>query len=350
LLKSATKQVVQWCGIYRHVWLDITEKIYVANWYPVVCVYDDEGWNLDPYYPIGDPFYSDTANYRVDITVPQEYKIAATGQVVEEVAQEAEKSISVDAKAVRDFAWIASDKFQVSKEKVGDTIVYSYHYTPEGGVEALDYAASALEIFNNLFGKYPYSQLSVVQSDFFIGGMEYPNLVMIDGTLYSDGNLNWLEIITVHEVAHQWWYGLVGNDQVDEPWLDESLTEYSTVLYYGQRYGAEEEQRKYEELISKGKYQLFQIYTADHDIDETIDRPIHKFDNWIVYDSLVYGKGAIMFYELRKEMGDDTFFEVLREYFNSNQFKNASPKDLMDACKKVTGKEWNSFFDKWLYD
>lgn len=321
-----------------------------ANWYPVVCVYDDEGWNLDPYYPIGDPFYSDIANYTVNITAPREYIIATTGEVIEEAEQGEEKSWSINAMAVRDFAWIASDKFQISDKKVGDTTVYSYYYTSDGGLEALDYAASSLEIFNRLFGEYPYPQLSVVQSDFFIGGMEYPNLIMIDRTLYGEENRDWLEVVTVHEVAHQWWYGLVGNDQIDEAWLDESLTEYSTILYYGQRYGKEEEQRKYEELITKGKYQLFQIYTVGQNIDETIDRPIYKFDNWLVYDSLVYGKGTMMFNELRKEMGEDVFYKVLQEYFDSNQFKNASLEDLLAVCEKITKNQWDSFFDKWLYD
>lgn len=322
-----------------------------ANWYPIACVYADGQWHLDPYYAIGDPFYSNISNYRVEITAPKDYIIAATGEMAEEIREEGDNRVwNIAAKAVRDFAWIASNKFKVSEKKVGSTTVYSYYYTPEGGKEALDYAASALEIFNELFGKYPYPQLSVVQADFFIGGMEYPNLVMIDGSLYGEESRDWLELITVHEVAHQWWYGLVGNNQIKQPWLDEALTEYSTLLYYGQRYGTEEEQEKYEEQIAKGKYQIFRILTSDFDIDETIDRPIYEFDNWIVYDSLVYGKGAMMFHELRKEMGDEMFFKVLKEYFKSNQFKNARPEDLMAACRKVTGRSWDDFFNSWLYD
>jgi len=322
-----------------------------ANWYPIVCVYADGQWHLDPYYAIGDPFYSDIANYKVEITAPKDYIIAATGEIAEEIREEGNNKVwNINAKAVRDFAWIASDKFKVSAKKVGNTTVYSYYYNPEGGMGALDYAASSLEIFNSLFGKYPYPQLSVVQADFFIGGMEYPNLVMIDGTLYGEESRDWLELITAHEVAHQWWYGLVGNNQIKQAWLDESLTEYSTVLYYEQRYGIEEGQRIYEELVAKGKYQIFRILTADSDIDETIDRPIYEFDNWVIYDSLVYGKGAMMFHELRKEMGDEMFFRMLKEYFKSNQFKNAKPEDLMAACKKITGKSWDEFFNSWLYD
>ena len=79
-------------------------------------------------------------------------------------------------------------------------------------------------------------------------------MVMIDGSLYDGDQDDWLELVTVHEVAHQWWYGLVGNDEVHDSWLDEGLTEYSTILYYGQRYGREEEEYKYQTYINKGKF------------------------------------------------------------------------------------------------
>lgn len=322
----------------------------IANWYPILCVYDEKGWNVDPYYPLGDPFYSDVSNYQVTITAPQEYVVAFTGDLLETVEEGGRKTWKIQAVGVRDFAWIASDKFKVSHNRVGDTDVYSYHYTVMGGRESLDYASNALEIFNGLFGIYPYNQLSVVQTDFFIGGMEYPNLIMVDGDLYKKGAENWLEIVTVHEVAHQWWYGMVGNNQIYEAWLDEALTEYSTILYFGQLYGTDEEEAKYQEIVNRGKYQLFRIYNAEKNVDETIHRPLYEFDDWIQYDCLVYGKGAIMIYELRNHVGDEAFFRILKEYFAANCFKNATGSDFIAACRKITGKDWEPFFVQWLYD
>lgn len=322
----------------------------LGNWYPILCVYDERGWHLEPYYPIGDPFYSDVANYRVSIRAPEEFTIASTGDLMNIKKEEGQSVWEFEALGVRDFAWVGSEKFKISSMNVGDTMVHSYYYTQEGGEKALDFGVHALKIFNELFGVYPYKNLSIVQTDFFIGGMEYPGLVMVDGNLYKGNQDNWLEVVTVHEVAHQWWYGLVGNDQVHDSWLDEALTEYSTIIYYGFRYGQKEEKQKYEDLINKGKYQLFKIYRADQDIDETIHRPLYEFDDWIEYDSLVYGKGAIMFYELRKEMGDETFFKVLNKYFLHNRFKNAKPEDLFKICQEVTGQSWLDFFEQWLYD
>lgn len=322
----------------------------IANWYPIACVYDDEGWNTDPYYPIGDPFYSDTANYRVRIKAPREYVIASTGNIVEVVNEGDKKIWSIEAVAVRDFAWVASDRFRVSSKQVGGTTVYSYYYDREPGLRALEYGAAALGIFNELFGTYPYNQFSVVQTDFFIGGMEYPNIVLIDKSLYAPGEDPWLEVVTVHETAHQWWYAMVGNDEVDDAWLDEALAEYSTVLYYRHRYGPEKEKEMLKELATEGKYYLLDDYLKIKSIDETIHRPVYDFADWIVYDFLVYGKGAMMFHELRNQVGEGMFYEILRAYFKENQFQNAVKEDLLRACEKVTGEKWDAFFEDWLYD
>ncbi|NLN40586.1 MAG: M1 family metallopeptidase [Clostridiales bacterium] len=322
----------------------------LGNWYPILCVYDERGWNLEPYYTLGDPFYSDISNYKVSISAPKDFIIASTGELMAIDEGKDQNIWHFEAVTVRDFAWVASQKFKTSSMTIGDTTIYSYYYTQEAGEKALDYGASALRIFNELFGAYPYGTLSIVQSDFFIGGMEYPQLVMIDGSLYETEQDYWLEVVVVHEVAHQWWYGLVGNDQIYDSWLDEALTEYSTILYYGQRYGQEEEHSKYQELIDKGRYQLFKVYRDSEDMDETIQRPLYEFEDWIEYDALVYGKGAIMFHEVRQEMGDENFIKVLKTYFENNKFQNAKPEDLFKACETVTGQNWESFFNQWLHD
>jgi hypothetical protein len=321
----------------------------ITNWYPIVCVYDHDGWNIDPYYPVGDPFYSDVANYEVIIKAPTDYTVAATGNITDIKYETGYKIWKIQALAVRDFAWLASREFEVVSRNVDGITVYSYFLpgSREGGMKAADYVASAVEIFNRRFGKYPYSQLSVVQSDFFVGGMEYPNLVMVDKSLYAEGQEYWLEYVTVHETAHQWWYGVVGNDQIDEAWLDEALTEYSTILYYGNRYGSDKEKEIYNNVIAEGKCLFLQNY-YDKELLPAIDQPVYRFPDWITYDLVVYGKGASIFNDLRHMVGDEVFYRILQEYYESNKFKNATAADLIDACNKVTGKEWRDFFDERL--
>lgn len=318
-----------------------------ANWYPIAAVYDDKGWALDPYYPIGDPFYSEISDYTVIIKAPNQYVIASTGTDMSCTQKGSYKEWEFKAPSVRDFAWVASPDFNTISKRVGDTTVISYYYTDEYGEKALDYAADALKIFNDKFGLYPYKRLSVVESDFFIGGMEYPNLVMIDTNIYSEKYLGWLEMVTVHEIAHQWWYGVVGNDQVNEAWLDEGLTEYSAVLYYGARYGPDKEKYIYSNMIAEGKYSALQEYVKE---SEVINRPIHEFKNWIEYDILVYGKGAMMFHEMRNILGDKVFLNALREYYKKYKYKNVKAEDMIETFSEVSGRNLWDVFDKWLND
>ena len=108
----------------------------------------------------------------------------------------------------------------------------------EGGRKALDWAAQALTIYQKEFGAYPYRELDIVETATTAGGIEYPGLVAVASRLYSDPNRQaFFESATAHEVAHQWWYNVVGNDQVNHPWLDEALTQYATYRYFQGAYG-----------------------------------------------------------------------------------------------------------------
>ena len=321
----------------------------ITNWYPIVCVYDKDGWNTDPYYPVGDPFYSDVSNYLVRIKAPADYVIASTGDIIDIRDEDGYRIWEIEALVVRDFAWIASERFEIESQQLDHTMVYSY-FLPEyreGGGKALEWAVSALQIFNSCFGKYPYRQFSLVQSDFFVGGMEYPNLVMIDKNLYEERQYPWLEYVTVHETAHQWWYGVVGNDQIDEPWLDEALTEYSTVLYYGHRYGRDREREIYNTMIVEGKQLFLERYMSDEqELELSVDQPVYSFPDWLLYDLVIYGKGAGVFREMHRITGDEGFYEILQEYYENNKFENATFADLLKACEKVTGESWDAFFEK----
>ena len=198
----------------------------IGNWYPILATYDDKGWHKEPYYDVGDPFYSEVGIYDVHISAPKDYIIAASGSLQEKREKADQIVWNFKTDLVRDFAWVASNKFRTVNLNIGKTRITSYYLEGDEdyGQEALEYAQKALVFFNNYFGEYPYSDYSVVASDFYIGGMEYPNLVIIGEEFYRPGDF--LEYVIVHETAHQWWYGLVGNNQVMEAWLDEALAEY----------------------------------------------------------------------------------------------------------------------------
>ncbi|MGD9100956.1 MAG: hypothetical protein PVF45_10790, partial [Anaerolineae bacterium] len=199
----------------------------LGHWYPMLAVYDDEGWNRDPYVALGDAFYSDVAFFTVHLTVPEDTVVAATGVEVGQVLHRPPRAtITYVSGATRDFALALSREYETASAQVGETTVTSY-YLPgheQGGQQALQVAADAVEVYNARFGLYPYTELDVAETAFVImgspGGMEFPGIVFISSEFYRPGSFFASEMDTVvaHEVAHQWWYGVVGNNQVDEPW------------------------------------------------------------------------------------------------------------------------------------
>ncbi len=321
-----------------------------GNWYPIATVYDESGWNLEPYYAIGDPFYSEVGNYEVTLRLPEKYELATTGNILKTNTEkdnqgQKEKIWKIKAQGVRDFAWVISDKFKVKSGKVDDTKIKVYYLDGQAGTKALEVTKNSIEAFNQLFGKYPYKQFSVVSNDFYIGGMEYPNLIYIDQNIFSGKYNIALEYIIAHETAHQWWYGMVGNNEIDEPWIDEALTEYSTMLYYRERYGDKTMMTMFNEMIVND---YVRSKALAQDGKERIAKSVNEFQSNHEYSGMVYSKGAMMFYELEEKVGRENFQKILQYYFKGNQFTNVTGKDIQDITQAVTGKDYQEFFDQWL--
>lgn len=295
----------------------------ITNWFPIACVYDDKGWNLKSYEAVGDPFYSDTSNFKVKILAPSKYKLATTGKITKIKTDNEKVLYTIDGKMVRDFAFILSDKFVVNKTTYKDIDINTYNLNEDMSEDAMEVAKSSIQIFSNLFGDYPYDTYSVVASDFFIGGMEYPMLVMIDENLYNKENKFLLEYVIAHETAHQWWYSVIGNDEINEPWLDEALTEYSTVLYFEEKYGKETGDKLMKTMeVQTRDYETTDIFKATTDYKDSSE-----------YSLSVYTKGAVAFNEIRKEVGDEIFFNTLKEYYNTYKFKNVNGPQFVDLWK-----------------
>ena len=295
----------------------------VTNWFPIACVYDDNGWNLKSYEAVGDPFYSDTSNFNVKILAPSKYKLATTGNIKEQKTDTEKNLYTIEGKMVRDFAFILSDKFVVSKTNYKNISINTYNLNEDMSKEAVNVAKSSIDIFSKLFGDYPYDTYSVVASDFFIGGMEYPMLVMIDESLYNKENKFLLEYVIAHETAHQWWYSVIGNNEISEPWLDEALTEYSTVLYFEEKYGKETGDKLIKTMeVQTRNFKANDMFKATTDYKDSSE-----------YSLSVYTKGAVVFDKIRKEVGDEVFFNTLREYYSTYKFKNVNGTQFIELWK-----------------
>ncbi|MGB9679566.1 MAG: M1 family metallopeptidase [Minisyncoccia bacterium] len=318
--------------------------IQIANWYPIVSVFDKNGWNNDPYYTLGDPFYSEISNYNVRLTVPKQMVVASTGIIKKQKEYKEDKIIEIDAPNVRDFAIVMSPKFKMVQDNVDGIEVRSYYFSEEGGNKALKFAIDAIKFYNDYIGKYPYKQFSVVESDFYIGGMEYPNIVMISKSLYTKSNLFNLEYVIAHETAHQWWYGVVGNNQIKEAWLDEGLTEYTTIMYIERYYGKATAEEIYRHVIA-GEFDKY-IKTSN---DVSMNKTLADFNGWEDYTNITYNKGAMFFNNLKSLIGEREFKKSLQTYYEKFKYKNATTQDLIDVVDAITKKDTGGFFQEWIY-
>ncbi|MBP3431760.1 MAG: M1 family metallopeptidase, partial [Clostridia bacterium] len=317
-----------------------------GNFFPIACVYEDgEGFVKPQFSANGDPFYSDISDFEVKISYPESYVLATSGQQMETSGGET-KTTTCRAENVRDFAFVLSTEFQKLSAKVGEVVVNYFSYEDENAHAHLETACKAVGTFEELFGDYPYAQLSVVKAGFCFGGMEYPNLVMIADDLKDDGTFDY---VIVHEIAHQWWYGMVGNNEFEEAWVDEGLTEFSTALFYEKNpdYGLE-----YQEIMTNATatYQNFvKIYTdINGDVSERMDRNLLQFDTEPEYVNCTYTKGMLLFNALRQTMSERKFFNCLKDYFEAMKFKNSSAEKMVECFSKSSRINLETFFEAWI--
>ena len=318
-----------------------------GNWYPIACVYDIDGWNLEPYYKIGDPFYSDISNYKVEMITSKDTIIASSGNVLTEEIKDDKKIYQIEGKLIRDFAWVASKEFKIKEVMVENTMVKLYYLDTKSFMinQSLDVAAKAISIFNRVFGAYPYGQYSIVMTE-FPSGMEFPGLVFINNDYYLYSRRDILEQVIVHETAHQWWYGVVGSNQVKEAWLDEGLTTYSESIYYSEAYGDKIGVAYFNKNIREG-YEYGRKYYLGS--DQNINKHLKEFSGWNEYGILVYLKGAMFINQIKEDYGEEVLYEIYEKYYSNNKFNNATTEDFIKLCEEVTGDSFDRIINEWLY-
>jgi transcriptional regulator with XRE-family HTH domain len=299
-------------------------SISLGNWYPVMAPYrEDKGWYNQAYFEIGDPYVTEVADYSVSITTTQGVVIAGTGSETRDGNR-----WHLTAENARSFALAASDKYQVATRQVGGTTVHSYFFPADqaAGEAALETAAQALELFSELYGPYPFADYRVAETE-FAGGMEFAGLTFLGSAFYTeyDGSSRTPLIpLTAHEVAHQWFYGLVGNDQVTEPWLDEAPAEYSAYLYY--------------ERFLPDDTDWWWFYAVDQWVPTgKVDSHLYLFrnDSRPYYDA-IYRRGAQFMRDLRETMGDAAFFGFLAEYQRRYAYRMARSRDFFGLVQEFT--------------
>jgi hypothetical protein len=323
------------------------------EFYPVIPVYDDEGWNVEiPPPNRGDITYLDASFYLVRVTAPASLTVVASGVRVGHESDGDAQVVTFAAGPARDFYLAASANYIVVSETVGETTVNSYAFTERADEArlALRYAVDALRVYDARLGVYPYTELDVVSAPLRWMGLEYPGLVLVDTSLYEPDESgasaeslaqNWLERTTVHEVAHQWFYNVVGNDQLDEPWLDEALVTYLSGPYYAEMYGDDVAQ---------------EYFALRYDRWDSIDRasipiglPTRAYTD-DEYVPIIYSRGPLFVRALAQEMGQDTFDEFLCDYYESHQWGIGTGDAFKHLAEQHCRCDLTALFEEWVYE
>jgi hypothetical protein len=317
-----------------------TKQTNLVDWYPFVAPYaPGKGWLAHPAGYFGEHLAYEASDFRVNLRLVggrKELTVAASAPAVMDGDWR-----RYQINSARNFAWSVSHDYQVASEKVGDVTVLSYFFPihPTAGQAALKTTAQALALYSELYGPYRHSTISVVEAD-FLDGMEYDGLYFLSNgfyNLYSGQPGDYLISIAAHETSHEWWYALVGNDQAMEPWLDEAMATYSERLFY---------ERVYPDALS-----WWWTYRVDYyQPSGWVDTTIYNAGSWRAYRDAVYLNGAHFLEDLRKLVGDTTFFAFLKDYAAQYASRIATGDDFFNLLEQHTQTDITPVVKKYFSD
>lgn len=310
-----------------------------GNVLPILSVYESGAWRADEYWPVGDPFISECANYRVTLLAPKGYQVAAGCEITQSRADDTNTRFTMQGSAMRDFSFALSQSWKAATQRVGDVTVTVFAPGKDAARAAVRDTAYAVKTFSDLYGAYPYSHLTVCSADFPLGGMEYSGLIIADDSYFMDGWEDTLELLLAHETAHQWFYAMVGSDQINHPWQDEALCEYLMLRYALARYG----RTAYDNLVITRVNAPMQERIRER---VTPGSPITHFGSLIPYTSVVYGRGAAFLLAVEEMSGK--LDKALRAYCDQYAFSLASREQFEQVLLETTNMDLTPLITDYL--
>ncbi|RAJ36886.1 immune inhibitor A peptidase M6 [Kitasatospora sp. SolWspMP-SS2h] len=300
---------------------------FIGNALPVLAVRDAGGWHLDPYTNNGESFYTLASDYTVTLDHPSSLLVPATGSSVDTPGSSGRTVTTATAKNVREFAWAAGPFAKISGSSAAGAAVNVYSVSGISSSDAqsmLSTAKSAVDAHAGRFGAYPYGELdAVIDNNFWFGGMEYPGFVL---DLVSTTALT-------HEIGHQWWYGIVGDDEYDNPWLDEAFTDYATDLAQG-----------------KTGTNCWNS-TSWASAAEKISNSMAYWDaHSSRYSAVVYGYGKCALHDLRRTIGDTAMTRLLHDYAAAHWYGISTTAEFKAAAQAATTVDLTSFWTQHRID
>ncbi len=372
----------------------VDESYQITQWYPKPAVYDRNGWHEMPYLGQGE-FFSEFGSFDVRITLPENYVVGATGdlQTASEIeymdtlvsqtlrgiedgylyrkvpgvsesypnrfpkSSEKFKTLHFKQSNVHDFAWFADKRYSVLKGEVelphsGRKVTTWALYTPGNGLlwqNASEYLHDATYYYSLWNGDYPYNQVTAVDGTISAGGgMEYPNVTVIGNARDDMG----LEVVIVHEVGHNWFYGQLGTNERDHGWMDEGMNTLNEVRYVQTKYP---ENQAMSDMIFGGAFHFNDL--DHHDLsdisyrmmawlgeDQAIETKSDDFSQ-INYGVIMYQKTGLVFFYLKDYLGEKLFDICMKQYYQDWEFKHPSPYDMRASIEKTSGKDLSWLFE-----
>lgn len=324
------------------------QDYFITQWYPKPAVYDVNGWNPMPYLNMGE-FYSEFGSFKVNVTVPANYTVVATGECqnanelssiklgTEDSVPPSDatfKTVKFEASNVHDFAWFASKRWgYVTKNiKVGDRDILARVVAAEPDSANLEHIETAITYYSNNVGPYPYSHATVVHGELKAGGgMEYPMITLCD---YMS------EEVIVHEVGHNWFYGILANNERSYPWMDESINSY----YEGQAMQKKDSKKRDINGLIMNALVHDNMLLGKHQAIATSSAELTEGN----YGMSVYGIGSSAFGYLKAYLGDGVFKKCMLAYYETWKFKHPLPDDMKKSFEATSGKNLTWFFDEVL--
>lgn len=362
------------------------QAYFITQWYPKPAVFDNTGWHPMPYLDQGE-FYSEFGSFDVRITLPENYLLAATGDRIDAAAEEeflnrkvietlermdkqdyragdmdfpasfsATKTIRFRQYRVHDFAWFADKRFNVVHDQFDlptsgrpvDTWVFFTNKNFALWKDAITYVNEATMFYSYLVGDYPYNHVTAVDGTIMAGGgMEYPNITVIGDMDRPEE----LDVTIAHEVGHNWFYGILGNNERDQPLMDEGINSFYELRYTRAKYpgktlamyvGRDSSFRflglnrvpywKEKEVL----FMMAQRARIDQPLNLTSDQ--YSLFN---YGSIIYGKAPLVFDYLLDYMGEENFDKAMRFYYEQFRFRHPRPADLFKTLSFYSGKDLN---------
>jgi hypothetical protein len=306
----------------------------LTAFYPILALYTEEGWSLDPVFEFGDALMSEASTYEVILTIPAGITPVASGTLSEELHEDATATYRYTAEGARDFSLVLLEGYGYWDVLV-DGVTLRAWFGPKNGRAAgitLDHASDALRLFTDLIGPLRHDEVKFVEVPMqHAAGVEFSGLILVSSGYARNPEDTFYDIIVSHEMAHQWFYSAVGNDITEDPWLDESLATYLSYLFLD---------AFSEAGIASGVLgQWKDSYDAARAVNPaiTIASPVYAFSRSSTYSSFVYSGGAIFLHTVREAIGDEPFFAALAAYFSENLGRIASPADLLAAFEASCG-------------